>query len=124
MNDGGKKGGAPAKGKDAKGKAAEDDKPKVESIYVGEMKEAIKVEKSIFRYRLCQIRNWALKRLRHQREQSLRVYKKLDDWIQVSYKAENDAIEEVCDVIKNAIEEQRKIQVELRINFMDFYIDN
>ena len=124
VNDAGKKGAAAAKGKDAKGKPAEDDKPKVESVYVGEMKEAIKVEKSIFRYRLCQIRNWALKRLKHQREQSLRIYKKLDDWIQVSYKAENDAIEEVCDVVKHAIEEQKKVQVELRINFMDFFVDN
>lgn len=29
-----------------------------ESIYVKEMKEAIKVEKSILRFRLVQIRNW------------------------------------------------------------------
>lgn len=64
-----------------------------------------------------------MSRLKHQREQSLRVYQKLDDWIQVSSKAENDAIEEVCDVIKQAIEDQTKIQDELRINFMDFFVD-
>ena len=29
-----------------------------ESLYVKEMKEAIKVEKSILRFRLVQIRNW------------------------------------------------------------------
>ena len=87
------------------------------------MKEAIKIEKSILRYRLCQIRNWALQRLKHQRETSLRIYKKLDDWIAVSNKAENDAIDEVCTVIKNSIEEEKKIQVELKINFMDFIIE-
>jgi hypothetical protein len=37
---------------------------KPESPYVKEMKEAIKTEKSILRFRLTQIRNWALKRLR------------------------------------------------------------
>jgi hypothetical protein len=64
------------------------------------MKEAIKTEKSILRFRLTQIRNWALKRLRHQRQQALNVYGKIDDWIQVSSKSENDAIDEVCDVLK------------------------
>jgi len=54
--DTGKKGGK----KDAKKGAQEADEPKVESIYVKEMKEAIKVEKSILRFRLTQIRNWAL----------------------------------------------------------------
>ena len=39
--------------KDAKkGAAVEEDKPIEDSVYVKEMREAIKVEKSIFRYRL------------------------------------------------------------------------
>jgi len=47
-----KKGGAPpAKGKDPK-KPAEDEKPAEDSQYVKEMKQAIKVEKSILRFRL------------------------------------------------------------------------
>jgi hypothetical protein len=87
------------------------------------MKEAVRVEKSILRFRLAQIRNWALSRLVHQRERSLKLYQKLDDWIAVSSKAENDAIEEVCDVIKEATEDQGKIQDELRIKFMDFFVD-
>jgi hypothetical protein len=115
----GKKGGK----KDAKKGAQEADVEKPESIYVKEMREAIKVEKSILRFRLCQIRNWALQRLRHQRELSLKIYQKLDDWIAVSSKAENDAIDEVCDVVKEAIEDQGKIQDELRIKFMDFFVD-
>jgi hypothetical protein len=88
------------------------------------MKEAIKVEKSILRYRLTQIRNWALQRLKHQRELALKIYKKLDDWIAVANKAENDGMDEVCDVIKDAIESEQKIQVELNIKFMDFMIEN
>lgn len=119
--DPGKKG---AGKKDAKKGPAEADEPKPESAYAKEMKEAIKVEKSILRFRLAQIRNWALARLRHQRERSLKMYQKLDDWIAVSTKAENDAVDEVCDVVKEAIEDQGKIQDELRVKFMDFVVDS
>lgn len=120
---------APAKGgkPPVKGKGPskdDDEKPKADSLFVQEMKEAIKVEKSILRYRLTQIRNWALQRLRHQRQLALRVYKKLEDWIAVANKAENDAIDEVCTVIKEAIEGEHKIQVELNIKFMDFVIES
>lgn len=59
------------------------------------MKAAIKIEKSILRFRLTQIRNWALKRLREMRAKAIKVYTKLEDWIHVSNKAENDAIDEM-----------------------------
>lgn len=59
------------------------------------MKAAIKVEKSILRYRLSLIRNWALKRLKEMRAKAVKVYTKLEDWIHVSNKAENDAVEEM-----------------------------
>ena len=58
-----KKGGAkkdPKKG----AVAVEEDKTAEESIYIKEMREAIKIEKSILRFRLVQVRNWALKQLR------------------------------------------------------------
>ena len=35
-----------------------------------------------------------------------------------------DTIEEMCSVIKRAIEEESKIRHELRIKFMDFTVDN
>lgn len=78
-----KKGGAK---KDAKKgqPAAEEDKAVEESIYVREMREAIRVEKSIYRYRLVQIRNWALNQLRGMRQSSLDLYKMLEDWIFVA----------------------------------------
>lgn len=59
------------------------------------MKQAIKVEKSILRFRLTQIRNWALKKLRDIRAKANKVYTKLEDWIYVANKAENDAVEEM-----------------------------
>lgn len=110
--------------KDAKkGAPVEEEKVVEESIYVKEMKDAIKVEKSIFRYRLIQIRNWTLKQLKEMRQNSLDLYKMLEDWILVSQKVEMDAIDEMCNVIKEHIEEETKIQDELRIKFMDFTVD-
>ena len=117
-----KKGGAK---KDAKKgqPAAEEEKAVEESIYVKEMREAIKNEKSILRYRLIQVRNWALSQLRQFRQTSLDLYKMLEDWIFVAQKTEMDAIEEMCMVIKDSIESETNIQSELRINFMDFTVD-
>ncbi|CDW76374.1 sperm flagellar protein 2 [Stylonychia lemnae] len=114
--------GAPPKGKDPK-KPAEEEKPVEDSQYVRDMRAAIKVEKSILRYRLTQIRNWTLKRLREMRQKAIKVYLKLEDWIQVSNKTENDAIDEMSIVIKRAIEDEKKIQDELRVKFMDFCVD-
>jgi hypothetical protein len=118
-------GGADKKAKPAKGKAVvnEEEKSVEDSQFTREMKEAIKVEKSILRFRLVQIRNWSLQRLQETRISAIRLYKKLDDWIQVAQKAEMDAIEEMCAVIKEAIEAESKIQSELRIKFMDFTVD-
>lgn len=118
---GGKK-EAPKKGAAAK---ANDDAETVveESCYVKEMKESIKTEKSILRFRLVQIRNWALQNLKQNRQTAIDLYKKLDDWIFVAQKAEMDSIEEMCTVVKNAVETETKIQDELCIQFMDFTVD-
>ena len=61
-----KKGGGK---KDAKKGAAvaEEEKVVEESIYVKEMREAIKTEKQILRYRLVQVRNWSLNQLKMMR---------------------------------------------------------
>jgi len=115
-----KKGKAPAKGKPA---AAEEAVAVEDSVYVREMKEALRVEKSILRFRLVQIRNWSYQRLQELRNSAIRLYKKLEDWIQVAQKTEMDAIEEMCVIIKHAIESESKIQNELKIKFMDFTVD-
>lgn len=111
--------------KDAKkgGNVADEAVAVEESIYVKEMKETIKVEKGILRFRLVQVRNWCLLQLKSRREAALSLYKKLEDWIYVAQKTEMDAIEEMCTVVKHHIEEETKVQEELRISFMDFTID-
>lgn len=84
------------------------------------MREAVRVEKSLLRFRLVQIRNWTLSRLQATRSASLQMLKKFDDWILLAQKAEMDTIDEMCHVIKRAIEDETKLQNELSINFMDF----
>ncbi len=83
------------KGKDPKKPVQEEEKPQEESVHVKEMKRAIKVEKSILRYRLVLVRNWALKRLKEMRLKALKVYHKLEEWILVATKTQNDAIDEM-----------------------------
>ena len=109
--------------KDAKKGAVEEQTQVEESMYVKEMREAIKVQKGILRYRLVQIRNWILSQLKDRRQGAINLYKKLEDWIFVAQKTEMDAIEEMCTVVKSHIEEETKIQEELRVSFMDFTID-
>jgi hypothetical protein len=52
------------------------------------------------------------------------MYKKFDDWILVATKTEMDTIDEMSIIIKKAIEDESKIQLELRIKFMDFTVDH
>ena len=73
------------------------------------MKNAIKIEKSILRFRLVQIRNWALFKLKEMRAKASEIYKKLDDWIAVSVDAENCAVDEMVLVVKEAIEQEIRI---------------
>lgn len=119
----GAKAAPPKKGAPAT-KETEADAPTEESQYVKEMREAVKVEKSLLRFRLVQIRNWTVQRLQDTRQTAINTYKKFDDWIQVAQKTEMDTIEEMCTIVKKAIEEEAKIQHELRIEFMDFTVDN
>lgn len=65
-------------------KVEEDSQAIEESIYVKEMRESIKIEKAILRFRLVQIRNWALNNLRQNKKAAIDLYKKLDDWIFVA----------------------------------------
>ena len=114
---------------DKKGAAKKDPKKGGEEeveekfFYEEELKQAIDTEKGVLRYRLTMIRNWALKLMKEIRASSQACYEKLETWIEVAFKAETDAILEKEQVIKRSIEEEEKLQHELRIKGMDFYLD-
>lgn len=67
--------------------------------------------------------NWALQRLKEIWLSSDSINQKLNEWIDVAFKAETDAILELEKVIKSAIEKEIKLQYELWIKYMDFYLD-
>jgi hypothetical protein len=114
-----KKGG---KAKDPK-KGAVDDENTEKFFYDQELQDAVGTEKAVLRFRLTLIRNWALNLMREIRSKSHKCYSKLDTWIKVAFKAETDAIIEKEKIIKCSIEEELKLQHELKIKGMDFYLD-
>lgn len=114
-----KKGG---KAKDPKKGAVEEESTE-KYFYEQELKSAITTEKSVLRFRLTLIRNWSLNMMKEIRNKSQKCYSKLDTWIKVAFKAETDAIIENEKIIKRSIEEEVKLQYELRIRGMDFYLD-
>ena len=110
------------KAKDAKKGGAEEENEE-KYFYEQELQDAISTEKAVLRYRLTLIRNWALNLMKEIRVKSSTCHDKLDIWIKIAFKAETDAIIEQERVIKRSIEEETKLQHELRIKGMDFYLD-
>ena len=120
---GGKKAaGGAKKGGDKKG--AEEEVEQKLSRYDEELKEGVLKEREILRFRLTLIRNWALGQARGLRGLAEATFEKLENWVRVAIKAENDAIFALALVIKEAIEGHTKLQDELRISLMDFEVDS
>ena len=112
-----------AKGKKDPKKGAVEEETEEKYFYEQELQDAIDTEKGVLRYRLTMVHNWALNRMKEIRSKSQNCYDKLNTWVQVAFKAETDAILEQEKVIKKSIEEEEKLQHELRIRGMDFYLD-
>ena len=68
------------------------------------MKNAINLEKAIFRYRIHVIKDMASKTLKEMRENSNNLYDKLEDWTNYTFKIENDAVDTMANIFKDAIE--------------------
>ncbi len=51
------------------------------------------------------------------------IYNKLDDWIILSIKAENEALNQLTDIIRETIEKEEKIQFELELDTFDTIIN-
>ena len=61
------------------------------------MAEALSLEKTSTRYRICMIQEFAIQNLLATRNTANVLYEKLESWIDYAYKIENDALEEmVC----------------------------
>ena len=51
------------------------------------------------------------------------IYEKLDDWIILSIKAENEALNKLTDIIRETIETEKKIKYELELDTFDTIIN-
>ena len=111
-----KKNAAPAKGKKGADKGKENaEEITKEEVYPhnDELKEAISNEKSKFKYKLTLLKYWGISCLKNFRRLSLTVYNKLEDWIILAIKAENEALNELTIMLKENIEsESKKKQME------------
>ncbi len=91
--------------------------------YEEEMKNALKIEKSKYRFRVTLLKYWGIHCLINIRKLANSIYNKLDDWIILSIKAENDALNALVNLLKNAIEKEQKIKYELELDTFDVIIN-
>ena len=121
-----KKNAAPGKGKKApeKGKDNQEEGVKEEVFpHNDELKQAISNEKSKFKYKLTLLKYWGIACLKNFRRLSLTVYNKLEDWIILAIKAENDALNELTVMLKENIESESKIKYELALETFDVIVN-
>ncbi|EGR31169.1 hypothetical protein IMG5_116400 [Ichthyophthirius multifiliis] len=126
-----KKGGKVAKKEDKKapkktGKNAQEEVEEKKELNPLEknMKEALHIEKSIFRYRIQVLKDFSISRLKEMKALSSILYGKLEDWIEYTFKIENDAVNEMDYIFRQYIEEEKKIQKEIQLNYVDVIISH
>ena len=121
-----KKNAAPAKGKkgNEKNKDAAEEAQK-EEVYPHseELKKAMSNEKAKFKYKLTLLKYWGILCLKNFRRLSLTVYNKLEDWIILAIKAENEALNELTIMLKENIESESKIKYELALDTFDVIVN-
>ena len=121
-----KKNAAPAKGKKAPDKNkdnAEEDKKEEVYPHSEELKQAMSNEKAKFKYKLTLLKYWGILCLKNFRRLSLTVYNKLEDWIILAIKAENEALNELTIMLKENIESESKIKYELALDTFDVIVN-
>jgi hypothetical protein len=89
-----------------------------------EANKAINTEKAILRYRMYVIKEAALHTLKSIRSQAHLLYKKMEEWALYTHKCELDAINAMCGLFRQAIEEERKIQKEIQLRFVDVRVSH
>ena len=121
-----KKNAGPAKGKKANDKAKDNAEETVkEEVYAHseELKQAMSNEKAKFKYKLTLLKYWGILCLKNFRRLSLTVYNKLEDWIILAIKAENEALNELTIMLKENIESESKIKYELALDTFDVIVN-
>ena len=83
------------------------------------IKKIIQNEKIKFKYRLCFIKSFSTKYILIISQISQNIFKNADEWIIKSINMENDAQNEVINLLKNKLEEKKLIDEENEINLIE-----
>ena len=121
-----KKNAGPAKGKKGNEKVKDNaEEVAKEEVYPhsDELKQAMSNEKAKFKYKLTLLKYWGILCLKNFRRLSLTVYNKLEDWIILAIKAENEALNELTIMLKENIESESKIKYELALDTFDVIVN-
>ena len=121
-----KKNAAAAKGKKGNEKNKDNaEEAQKEEVYPHseELKQAMSNEKAKFKYKLTLLKYWGILCLKNFRRLSLTVYNKLEDWIILAIKAENEALNELTIMLKENIESESKIKYELALDTFDVIVN-
>lgn len=87
------------------------------------MKQAVKNEKAKYRFRVTLLKYWGIECLKNIRKLANNIYNKLDDWIILAIKAENEALNQLTNILKSTIEKEQKIKYELELDTFDVIIN-
>jgi hypothetical protein len=91
--------------------------------YEDEMRTALKNEKSKYKFRITLLKYWGMECLKKLRSQANQIYNKLEDWILLSIRSENQALNKVTNILRNSIEREEKIIYELNLDIFDVIIN-
>jgi hypothetical protein len=91
--------------------------------YEEDMKLSIKNEKAKYRFRITLLKYWAINCVKNMRKIANNIYNKLDDWVVLSNKAENEALNQLTNILKSTIEKEQKIKYELELDTFDVIVN-
>ncbi|CAG9310473.1 unnamed protein product [Blepharisma stoltei] len=87
-----------------------------------EMEATIKKEHEILLYRVDRAKNWGKSRIKELEQETTKIYQRMEKWIYSAILAENKAVDEISNIIRNSIEKQIKIQPLLELKTLDAII--
>lgn len=112
-----------AKGKPpAKGKAKQDEEVIPKSHNQIELEAALNLELQVLHAKVQRIKNWGTSKIKEIEAECKNIFDRMNIWIRCSTKAENEAVFQLSNVIRSAIESQTKIKPLLELNTLDIIL--
>ncbi len=104
----------------ARGKKDPKPRPELKDAQFGQL---VAIEKELLKWRVGMVREWGERRLKEIRGSYMLLYGRLQEWVRVRIKTGRDAIAKLALQLREAIEDERKLQDELRLKGMDVVRD-